>query len=78
MKRIEPDTDYCIIQDDDGHYYITALRDKVKAEAWLEKAAKATEMFDCTGEFDVLPDYIMEIDGIHRLVFKQWKETESA
>jgi hypothetical protein len=60
---------YYLIQDDDGHWYLTPFDKKGEAEKFLEAIYDYwTNSLD--GEPPEIPDWLKQIDGWHRLTFE--------
>ena len=62
--------EYCMIKDEDGHYYLCPAYRREEAVRYF---AKLYEHFS-EGELDVdplpLPKYLTEIDGPQKLIFQ--------
>lgn len=63
---------YCLITDDDGHYFISPFERKDEAEIILESIYNYWN--ECKDDEDVecpeMPDWLKQIDGWHRLTFE--------
>ena len=62
---------YCLIKDDDGHWYLTPFDKKKEAEEILESIANYWG--NCEYDFiecPEIPDWLKQIDGWHRLTFE--------
>ena len=61
---------YCVIQDDDGHSFVVPHERKADAEGYLASICEE----DDQSTSSPLPSYMKEIEGLHTLVFTDWKE----
>ena len=69
---------YCIIYDDSGHEYLCPVTRKDEANKMIEAIEKYWVTVDYedleAGESPEFPDFLKQIDGIHRLTFENPKE----
>lgn len=67
---------YCLIQDDDYHWYIATFKYKKAAQKYFEEVNSywSVENYDHHKDEPKKPKWLKEIDGPHRLSFENWKE----
>lgn len=66
----------CIIQDDDGHWYVVPTNKEKEAESWLTELYRSTEEGDGSDTIADLPDWMCPID-ISYFTFDNWKDNNA-
>lgn len=61
---------YCIIQDDSCHYYLAPFERKEEAQGVLDSIEEYWNIGDYDKECPQMPDWIVIIDGWHKLTFE--------
>jgi hypothetical protein len=59
---------YCLINDDDGHWYLAPFERRNEAREILESIEEAWA--EEANEIPEVPDWLKEIDGYHKLTFE--------
>ena len=61
---------YCLIIDDDGHWYLVPFERKQEAEEILDSIADYWESDIDDNNCPEMPDWLKRIDGLHKLTFE--------
>ena len=63
---------FCLIQDEDCHWYVVPYSRKEEAENFFEEFYRLNRLYKETPEF---PVWLHSVDGPRHLVFENWETT---